>query len=368
MHAVIVTNRVKRYVNGFKIMIDPLIELGYEVTWVADFSEFKEDIDKVPCNIYQVDFRSNPFNINNIKAYRKLNKFLSTNNIDLIHCNTPIGGLIGRICAKKANIKKVIYTAHGFHFYNGANFINNFIFKTGEKILAKYTDILITINQEDYLAATKFKLRNKGKLFLTHGAGIDIGEGTRNISKEKMRKEMGIPMSSTVIFSAGELNKNKNNEVIIKAMSKIKNDNVYYVLCGEGKLRKRLEKLAYDLGLKSKVIFLGFRTDVLDILESIDIFAMTSFREGLPRSLMEAMSAGLPCIVSKIRGNVDLIFEEQGGFLYGAKDIEGFVNAINKLAEDEELRKCMGDFNKEIVKKFEVNFVKKEMKEIYLEK
>lgn len=364
MRAVIVTNRVKRYVNGFKSMIEPLMELGYEVIWAADFSQFKEDLSSIPCKIYQTNFRSNPFNPNNLIAYTQLIRLFKEKPVDLVHCNTPIGGLIGRLCARQANVKRVIYTAHGFHFYEGAPFINRTLFKWGERHLARYTDILLTINQEDFNSAQDFELRNNGKVFLIHGAGIDTGFKSI-IDPKKIRKEIGVPDSAIIVFSAGELNRNKNNQAIIRAISKIDNQNIYYVLCGEGKLRPKLERLSRDLGISKRVKFLGFRTDVLDILAASDIFAMPSFREGLPRSLMEAMDAGLPCVVSNIRGNVDLIEDGVGGFLYSPTDIQGYAKAINTLAADKELRKKFGAMNKENVKVYDIKNVKAELKDLY---
>lgn len=364
MRAVIVTNRVKRYVNGFKSMIEPLMELGYEVVWAADFTQFKEDLSVIPCKIHQTNFRSNPFDPNNLKAYSQLLELLKQKPVDLIHCNTPIGGLIGRLCAKHAKVKKILYTAHGFHFYKGAPVINQTLFKWGEKWLARSTDILLTINQEDFTSAQSFKFRNDGKLVLIHGAGVNTGY-TSTSNREKIRKEIGIPSSATMVFSAGELNKNKNNQVIIEALAKINSPDIYYVLCGEGKLRKELEELSKKLGVSDKVKFLGFRTDVLDILSASDIFAMPSYREGLPRSLMEAMDAGLPCIVSNIRGNADLIEEGKGGFLLSPQDILGYAKAIEKLAIDSVSRSTFGEVNQEKVKAFDFNNVKSEIKTIY---
>ncbi|WP_102264478.1 glycosyltransferase family 4 protein [Mesobacillus jeotgali] len=364
MRAVIVTNRVKRYVNGYRVMIEPLMEKGYEVVWAADFTDFKEDLETIPCKIHQTNFRSNPLDSNNLKAYSQLLSLLKQKPVELIHCNTPIGGLIGRLCAKRAKVKKIIYTAHGFHFYEGAPLINNTLFKWGEKYLAHMTDILITINQQDYKAARNFKLRKNGNKYLVHGVGIDTGYISSSDPNEK-RKEIGVPSSAIMIFSAGELNKNKNNESIIKAIAKIKNKNIYYVLCGEGKLRTDLEKLSKDLGVNDRVKFLGFRTDVLEILPAADIFAMPSYREGLPRSLMEAMDAGKPCVVSDIRGNSDLIIDGKGGYLRHPSDVNGFAEAIGKLSSDQRLRETFGLINKENVKIFDFENVKKELEEIY---
>lgn len=364
MRAVVVTNNVKRYVNGFKSMIEPLIELGYEVIWVADFTAFKGDISEIPCEIYQTSFRSNPFDFNNIKAYFNLKKLLNKGGIDLIHCNTPIGGLIGRLCAKQTGIKNVVYTAHGFHFYKGAPLVNRILFKYGEKYFARYTDFLLTINQEDYKAAQKFKLRNNGKVLFIHGAGIDTGN-KNIINRMEIRRQIGVPDDATMIFSAGALNKNKNNEVIINAVSKINNENLYYVLCGEGHLRTKLEKLSKKNAVSDRILFLGFRTDVLDILQAADIFTMPSFREGLPRSLMEAMDAGLPCIVSNIRGNKDLIQEGEGGFLCSPTEVNEFAKSIKTLVSDKKLREKFSITNKKNVKNYDISNVKYELKNIY---
>lgn len=365
MRIVFVTNRVKNYALGFRLIIELLMELGHEVIWAADFSNFKGDKTEIPCEIYQTDFRSNPLNMRNIKAYKQLINLFKTRNVDAIHCNTPIGGFLGRICANRAGIKKVIYTAHGFHFYKGAPFLNRTLFKWGEKLLAHYTDVLVTINDEDYEAARGFNLRNKGELCKIHGAGIETGYLT-TVDIEIKRNEIGVPNNAIMIFSAGELNKNKNNEVIIRAIAKLKDPNIYYVICGEGVQREKLEQLSKDLKISNRVLFLGFRTDVLELLPAADIFAMTSYREGLPRSLMEAMDAGLPCIVSKIRGNCDLIKEGKGGYLCSPDDVNSFTNNIKKLATDKKLRKQFGETNKKLVRAFDINNVKDEMRNIYI--
>lgn len=366
MRAVIVTNRVKRYVNGYKVMIEPLMEKGYEVIWAADFKDFKENLEDIPCKIHQTDFRSNPLDVSNVKAYFQLSELLNQKPVEVIHCNTPIGGLIGRLCAKRAKVKKIIYTAHGFHFYRGAPFINKTLFKWGEEYLAQMTDILITINKEDYEAAQQFRLKRNGRKYLVHGVGIDTGYQSNRDSIE-IRESLGVPNSSIMIFSAGELNKNKNNETIIRAIAKTKRSDIYYVLCGEGNLKLKLEKLAHDLGVGNRVKLLGFRTDVLEILAAADIFAMPSYREGLPRSLMEAMDAGKSCVVSNIRGNSDLVKEGEGGYLRSPSDVKGFAEAIEKLSSDQKIRKMFGERNKKVVKEFDFKNVKKELEQIYQE-
>ena len=181
------------------------------------------------------------------------------------------------------------------------------------------------------------------------------------------RLELGIPVDATVIVSVGELNKNKNHEVIIKAIAKLKDPSLFYIICGTGGLEGYLKELTRKLHVDGKVKFLGFRRDIKEIYWASDIFALPSFREGLSRSLMEAMSAGLPCVVSRIRGNVDLIQDGKGGYLCEPSDIEGFAGAIEKLIGEAnaELRCRMGQHNLDVIKRFDVDNVKKIMLELY---
>lgn len=364
MKAIVITNQAKVYNNGFKIMIEPLMELGFDVTWAANFDNFKGDLTKIPCSIQQVDFRSNPFNPKNLKAYIQLNNILSNENFNLAHCTTPIGGMLGRISTARNGVEHIIYTAHGFHFYDGAALINNIIFKYGEKLLAKITDVLITINDEDYQAAVDFKLRNNGKVYFTHGAGIDLGyKASKN--KCELRKELAIPEDAILLLSAGELNVNKNNQVIIEALNRTHLKDIYYIICGEGKSAKDLERMVNTFNLSDNVRLLGFRSDILDLMQASDIFVMPSFREGLPRGLMEAMDSKMPCIVSNIRGSSDLVDDGYGGYICDPLDIECFTEKIEILATDSKMANHFGEYNKKKVTKYGFKIVKGEQKEIY---
>lgn len=364
MRAVVVTNKVRRYTNGFKVMIEPLMELGFEVIWAANFAQLMEERQRIPCETYQVDFMSNPLHPSNITATLQLLSLLRQKRVDLIHCNTPIGGLIGRVCARVTNVQKVVYTAHGFHFYRGAPFVLGTVARWYERYFARHTDVILTINREDYEAARTFSVKSGGKVYLIHGAGIDT-EYVSCCQPSEKRKELGVPESAIMLVSAGELNKNKNYQIVIRALAQLRDESMYYVLCGDGILKPELERLARKLGVAQRVIFAGYRTDVLDILASADIFVMPSFREGLPRSLMEAMVAGLPCVASNIRGAVDLLEDGCGGFLREPTDVTAFAEAIRTLAQDPELRKAFGKRNQNMVKQFDFNNVKAEMKTIY---
>ena len=171
MKILMVTNKVKTYALGFQNVLEPLEKLGHEVIWAADFSGFVADKSIIPCKIEQININTNPFNTSNIGAYKKILNIIEQYKIDAVMSSTPIGGALARLAAKKKNISPVLYEAHGFLFFKGAPFINRTVYKLEEEVLAHYTDVLITITEEDYAAAQKFKLRSGQKPYLVHGAG-----------------------------------------------------------------------------------------------------------------------------------------------------------------------------------------------------
>ena len=236
MKVLMVTNKVRTYALGFQNSINPLLSLGHEIVWAADFSHFNGDLSKIPCKTYQISINTSPLKPCNIKALKQIEKIIVDEKIEAVVCSTPIGGLLARLAAKKKNIKPVIYAAHGFLFFKGAPLINRTVYKLEEVLLAHWTDTLITITNEDYNAAQKLKLRSKEKPYLVHGAGVKTGV-TVNVTREEKRKELGIPEDAFLIVSAGDLNKNKNNKVIIDAVALMNDKTVYYVLCGGGRKR-----------------------------------------------------------------------------------------------------------------------------------
>lgn len=337
--------------------------MGINRTFASQLQSVDYDIIYYNQQIYR-----NVFNFKEIKiGYRNLCRFLEEHpDVGVIHCNTPIGGVLGRICGKKYG-KKVIYMAHGFHFYKGAPLINRTIFKFIEKRLALKTDCLITINQEDYEAAKKFKLNKGGKVFKVNGVGVNLNSfnGVSVNVKEK-RESLDLPENAVVGIVVGDLNNNKNVETIIRALP-LADGNIHIIICGFGPLESTLKKLAKDLGVDERCHFLGFRTDVKELYLASDIFIFASQREGLPRSTMEAMLAGLPCVVSKIRGNIDLIDENKGGSLFPPKDFDSLAKELTILANNPSLRVKYGTYNKERIKDYDIEVVKKQMLNIYQE-
>lgn len=323
MKRALMTATVPSMIGQFNMNnIKLLLELGYEVEIACNFDDcsvwneerivtFEKELKKLNIKTFNISFSRSPKDIKNlINSYKQMKELLNERKYTLIHTHTPISSLITRLAYKNSNIYKtckMIYTAHGFHFFKGNNPIKNFIFKNIERYGAKYTDILITINKEDYKAAKKFKLKENGKVEYVPGVGIDIDKiNSIKGDKEALCKELDIPTDSILLLSVGELNENKNHKVIIQSLPELPS-NVHYLICGVGFLKESYEQLARELNVTDKLHLLGYRTDVIKVMKSCDVFIFPSKREGLSVALMEAMACGIPCIASKIRGNEDLI-------------------------------------------------------------
>ena len=378
MNSALIITSVASMIDQFNIPnIEILQKLGYEVHVAANFLygntisderifELKNLLKSRNVIVHDVPFNRNVFSIGNLKAYIKIKEIINTNFFSIIHCQSPIGGVIGRLAVRKRLKKgsKIIYTAHGFHFYKGASIFNWFLYYPVEFIFSKLTDLLITINSEDFnFAKKKFPGVN---VHYIPGVGVDtctINE--LKIDSIKKRKNLEVPENAILVLSVGELNKNKNHEVIIRALAEIDNKNIYYVICGKGQLHDYLISLCNSLGIKDRVLFLGYRSDIHEIMKVSDIFVLPSYREGLSVSLLEAMSAELPVVCSDIRGNKDVIMNGKGGFLLNPNDVIGFAAKICELSQDEALRKYCGTQNAKKIVEFDRRSVDKMMLNIY---
>ena len=340
---------------------------GYEVHVAArdDYDNKDECIIPFCDRFHDLPFERSPIRKNNLQVYKDLKNIIDTEQYEIIHCHTPMGGAIGRLAARSARKKgtKVIYTAHGFHFFKGAPLVNWLAYYPAERWLARYTDVLITINTEDYEIAKKFKVN---RIEYVPGVGIDTDKFKNiEVNRTEKRESLGVSEDDFMIISVGELNKNKNHQVIIRAIAKLRNEKIKYVLCGQGPLETELRELAKELDVENQVKFLGFRKDVPDLMKVADLFAFPSYREGLSLSLMEAMASGLPVVCSEIRGNTDLIEDGKGGYLVEPSDVEGFAKYIKELIEDSRLKSEFGDFNHKKIENYSIENVMKEVENIY---
>jgi len=354
---------VLRTVNAFLIPhIKMLIDQGHKVDVASN--TLKSDISRLlelGCEVFNVPFQRSPLKKDNINAYKLIKEILFTGDYDIVHTHTPIASTITRLACRNIEGVKVFYTAHGFHFYKGAPFINWLIYYPIERFLSNYTDVLITINKEDYNRAKKF---NAKKLLYIPGVGLDISKFRDVIvDRIKKRREVGIPEDSFVLLSVGELNKNKNHEVVIKAIAKLKNPSIYYIICGQGPLENYLKQIITELNLEKQVKLLGFREDVNEIYKAADVFVFPSYREGLPVSLMEAMASGLPVICSNIRGNNDLIEHGHGGYSVNPDDIDRWAVYIEKILNDK--KSDLGIINQNSIQSFDISEILRIMSKVY---
>ena len=316
--------------------------------------------------IHNIHFARSPLRFNNLKAYKQLKHLIKENDYDLIHCHTPAASMLTRLATKRArnNGCVVMYTCHGFHFHNAAPKKNWLIYYPIEKHLSKYCDYLVTINKEDFNRAKTFKCKNVRYI---PGVGVDL-ERIKNcvVNKEEYKESLGIPKDSLLLLSIGELIERKNHQVIIKALGKLQNKNLYYAICGKGPLREQLENLAKKNGVERNVIFLGFRKDIPELCNAADISAFPSRIEGLGLAGIEAMAAGVPLVSSNVHGILDYVIDGKTGYVCSPNDVDGFADAIRKLV-DTELRKTMKENCKEAVKPFDIKNALLAMWNIYRE-
>lgn len=346
-----------------------LQEMGYEVHYASNYHmpSYGNDnsrLDGTGIIRHQVDFERSPFTLKNIAVYKQLKKVMEEEQFDLVHCHTPMGGALARIAAHNTKTGPVLYTAHGFHFFKGAPLVNWLCYYPVEKMLSHYTDVLICINQEDYeRAKKKFYAKQVIKI---PGVGIDIKRIENiDVDRNKKREDLGIGKDQKVLLFVGEMTKNKNHRLIIEAVAKLHDSSITAVFCGHGQEEQHLRELAKTLHVEEQIRFLGYRKDVLEIYKIADLFVFPSMREGLPVALIEAMASGLAVVCSDIRGNRDLIKDNQGGRLLKGHSIDVYVKAIKELLDDNEKGHRYGQNNKMEIQNYDQGYVIQIMKELY---
>lgn len=317
--------------------------------------------------LHNLAFARSPFGTQNVGVYRALKAIIQKNNFSLIHCHTPTAAMLTRLAAKKArkNGTVVMYTCHGFHFHNAAPKKNWLLYYPVEKFLSRYCDYLVTINHEDYNRAKTFHCK---RVRYIPGVGVDLCKiQALTVNKAEKKASLGVPAQSVLVLSAGELIERKNHEVIIRALAKINDPNIYYAIAGKGPLKNDLFNLAKRLGVANRVLFLGFRTDVFELYHAADISAFPSKIEGLGLAGIEAMAAGVPLVSSNVHGILDYVINGKTGYAVAPNDVDGFAAAIQKLAESQTLRESMRENCLKAVEPFALNNALKAMWAIYEE-
>lgn len=347
---------------------------GYEVHVATKMNkkEYKETeliLGYVKWN--QIDFDRNPFSKYSIIALKQLMQLMKANEYELVHVHTPVGSILGRLAAKLTGTKNIVYTAHGFHFYKGAPIMNWLVYYPIEKFMARWTDSIITINQEDYLLAKKkFKTRKNGNVFKVDGVGIDLNKyKTTDTEVKDFKSTIGINRDDFVVSIIGELNNNKNHMQLIKSVEKLKekHKNLKCLIVGNGENEKTIREYIENKSLNESILLLGFRRDIPNILSITDVVVSMSKREGLPKNIMEAMAAGKAIIGTEIRGNKDLIKDHSNGYLVEIDDINKTSEYIEKLMLNKSI---VDEFSKQSIsdaQKYDIKTVIKYVdKEIYI--
>lgn len=364
---ILMVSTISNTINTFLIPhIRMLIENGNKVDVAFKIEQdVRPELLELGVEIHEIPFNRKILKNNYGKLIKNVKEIIEKEQYDVVHTHTPIASAIVRFACKNIVYTKVYYTAHGFHFYKGAPFINWLTYYPIEKYLSKYTDKLITINYEDFEISKTFYA--KENIYIP-GVGIDLSKFVEsgNIKIDYLKKELNFKEGSVVVLSIGELNKNKNHEIVIKAISKLNNPDIHYLIAGKGNLENYLLELAKDLDVKNQLHLLGFRKDIRNLLKYSDIFVFPSFREGLSVSVMEAMAMGKPVLVSKIRGNSDLIVDGKGGYLFNPQDADNLANLISIMVENPHLNADFGSFNRENIKKYSIESILRIVKKLYI--
>lgn len=333
---------------------------GYEVevacSNVENHIDELKDIFKSKVKMHLVNLKRNPMQISNFQGLLQIMKIIKAGSYDIVWTNEPVMGIMTRLAARIVRGKtiKIIYVAHGFHFYKGAPRENWIIYYPIEKIFSLFTDEIVTINNEDY----NFAKRNftRAKIVKFPGIGINTSKFFKEVPCEVIedkKQELGIKEDEKVILSVGELEKRKNHETSIRAFKAAKIEKAKLFICGVGTQEDSLRKLIEELQLEQQVFLLGYRTDISELCHMADVFLFTTYQEGLSVALMEAMSVGVPCIVSKIRGNVDLI-EKGKGIYCNPHDVSSCASAMTKFFNNQNKFEEILKFNQKKIEEFDI--------------
>lgn len=371
MKKVLLTATVQSHIAQFhRPLAEVLHEHGYELH-VAARNNLEEKnglsldfADKV----FDVPFSRSPKSPDNVKAYFQLKKILAADTYEVVHCNTPMGGIVTRLAAVKARKQgtRVFYTAHGFHFYKGASKKNWLVFYPVEKIMAGFCDTLITITKEDRrLAGQKFHTNVEH----IHGVGVytERYHAVSDAEKLQMRSKEGLKDSDFVILCTGELNQNKNQKALIKAAAELKESipGLKILLAGNGPLEQELRMQIRELGVEDEVRLLGYRTDLEKVTPAADLVVSCSYREGLPLNILEAMLCCKPVVASVNRGHRELVRTGYNGYLVPPDSPAKYAEAIKKIYSSRKLAEQLGENGLRMAQPYTAASVKKELSRIY---
>ena len=317
----------------------------------------------------EVPFSRSPRSLDNLRAYKQLKKHLSEECYDIILCNTPVGGIVTRLAARTARRQgtKVIYIAHGFHFYKGASKKSWLLFYPIEKHMAKYCDLLVTVNEEDYALAKK-RFSKQTQVAHIHGVGVDETRYHPATPEQQLaaREMEGLALDDYVILCTGELNENKNQTTLISAAALLKDEipHLKILLAGNGPKEQVLRAQINAEGLDNVVMLLGYRTDLERVVPAVDLVTSCSKREGMPLNIIEAMLCGKPVVASHNRGHDELVQDGVTGLLLPFGDASAFAKAIQRVYRNPAEANAMGQNGYREIQIYTVAAVGAELKDL----
>lgn len=343
-----------------KPQIDYLLSQGFQVDIACSLDADTIQLQKAGYVVYPVQIDRRIDVISNLKSVVQLTRLIQTNNYDLVHVHTPIAAVLGRVAAKLAGVKAIVYTAHGFPFHDQSSPLQYRIYFTIERVCARLTNLILTQNSEDQMTAQNQRLCSPDKVQYL-GNGVDIECFSRDrldpVHQNHLRASLGIPDTARWLVGAvGRLTRQKGSQYLMAAIAKLLHQfpDLHVLVIGSQlssdrePLYNELIQQIQHLNIADHVTFTGFRDDIPELLGLLDIFTLpTFFGEGLPRSILEAMSMGLPVVTTDIRGCREAVIPGKTGLVVPPKNSDKLADALRILLADAELRKAYGQASRQ---------------------
>lgn len=372
---ILYVSNVRSHIGQFHTsFINLLKENGHTIDVSCfDNSADKDGFDFKSINKFHfIPLQRSPYKKENIKAIKQLKELIIKEKYDIIHCHTPMGAVAARVAAKQAKSNaKVLYTAHGFHFFKGAPTKNWMFFYPVEKLLAHYTDKLITINQEDYDLATAKKFKVKDGIVKVNGVGVDLSKFSVATpqAKAELRKEYGFADDEFILIYPADYSYRKNHEMLFEAVYKLKEQipTIRVLMPGQQQKLAEYTKMVKELGIEKHIDMLGYRRDIPKLITLSDVSVSTSRQEGLPVNLIEALAIGKPIVATDVRGNGDLIEDGVNGYKIELNNSDQMAEKLLEIYKNSQLAAEMGRNAVDMSKKYSIQRVNESLAEIYKE-
>lgn len=325
--------------------------------------------------IYDITWSRNPLALSDhFDTWSRVRRIVIEGRYDIVHVHTPIAAFVTRFALRSLPADErppIIYTAHGFHFYRGQGRLGHAAFRTLERSAAPWTDYLVTINQEDYEAARSFRGIDPSRVRYIPGIGVDVDayaeSSVRPGARERVRDGLDVDPDAFMLTMVAEFSPVKRHTHLFAALAEVVDPSVVLVLAGAGPLEPELRQAAESLGVSDRIRWAGFRTDIPEVLAASDALTLVSAREGLPRSVLEAMAMGRPVIGTDTRGITDAVGDE-AGWIVPKDDACALARAIEYAAGHPDERRERGAAALERVRaRFSLGGVLSEYEALYRE-